>query len=187
MSTATGAHRFSVRDFDRMGEAGILGEDDRVELIEGEIVEMTPIGARHAACVNRLTRLLVQRLGAKAIVAVQNPVVLGTRSEPQPDVVVLRPRDDFYGSGHPRSHDVLLLIEVADTSQDYDRGVKLPLYATHGVPEVWLVDLVAEGVEIYRNPRGDEYEDVELLHEGQEVRSASLADLSIRVDELLGR
>lgn len=170
-----------------MGETGILGEDDRVELIEGEIVEMTAIGARHAACVNRFTRILSRELETRrGIVAVQNPLVLGERSEPQPDVVVLRPRDDFYAAGHPGARDVLLLIEVMDTSQEYDRGVKLPLYAGHGVPEVWLVDLAAETVETYREPQGDAYRIREIARRGQELRPSSLTGFVIPVEEVLG-
>lgn len=169
-----------------MGETGILGEDDRVELIEGEIVEMTPIGARHAACVNRLNRVLTQRLGAEGIVGVQNPIVLGEHDEPQPDVVVLRPREDFYAAAHPRAGDVLLLVEVADTSREYDRVVKLPLYARHGIPEVWLVDLSAEAVETYREPREGTYEVTGSALRGHVVRPSGFPGLAITVAEVLG-
>lgn len=126
---------FTVAEYHRMAEAGILGEDDRVELIEGEIVGMTPISSRHAGQVNRLVRLFTQRLGGRAILSVQNPIRLGEHSEPQPDVALLRPRPDFYATAHPGSEDVLLVIEVADlsacdaqagTSAAYDREVKPP-------------------------------------------------------------
>ncbi len=135
--------RFTVHDYHRMGEAGILHEDDRVELIEGELVEMAAIGTRHLTCVNGLTRMLVRGVGDEAIVSVQNPVRLDEHSEPQPDLTVLRMRD--YRESLPVPEDVLLLIEVSDTTLAYDRGVKLPLYARSGIREVWIVDLRARG------------------------------------------
>ena len=131
--------RFTVHDYHRMGEAGILHEDDRVELIEGELVEMAAIGTRHFSCVNGLTRMLVRGVGDEAIVSVQNPVRLDEHSEPQPDLTVLRMRD--YRESLPVPEDVLLLIEVSDPTLAYDRGVKLPLYARSGIREVWIVDL----------------------------------------------
>ena len=124
-----------------MGQAGILGEDDRLELLEGEIVEMAPIGSRHQSVVDRLTRLFSNRVGDAAVVRVQGPVRLGDDSEPQPDLLLLRRRADFYATAHPGPEDVLLLVEVPDTSTEYDREVKLPLYARHGIAEVWLVGL----------------------------------------------
>ena len=130
---------FTVADFHRMGEAGILGEDERLELIEGEIVEMTPIGSPHGGRIKRLNRLLTRAVGEQAIVAVQDPVVLGEHSEPEPDLALLRPRADFYTDSHPQASDVLLLIEVADSSFQTDRDIKVPLYARHGIPEVWIV------------------------------------------------
>jgi Uma2 family endonuclease len=132
---------FTVAEYHKMAEAGILSEDDRVELLEGEIVAMSPIGSRHAGLVNRLNRLFSQRAGDQVVVSVQNPVRLGGYSEPQPDLALLRPRADFYTSSHPGPEDVLLAVEVAETSAAVDREVKVPLYARFGVPEVWLVDL----------------------------------------------
>jgi Uma2 family endonuclease len=125
-------HLFTVDEYHRMGEAGIFGEDDRVELIEGEIIEMSPIGSPHAARVKRLTQLLVRRLGTRAIVQVQDPVVLSQLSEPQPDLAVVKARADFYAAGHPQPTDILLVVEVADTSRVFDRNVKAPLYAPCG-------------------------------------------------------
>lgn len=127
---------FTVEEYHRMAEAGILREDDRVELLEGEIVEMTPIGSRHAACVDRLNQLGVRGVGPRAIVRVQSPVRLGERSEPQPDLTLLRARPDFYAHAHPGPADVLLIIEVAEASADADRTVKMPLYARAAIPEV---------------------------------------------------
>ena len=126
-----------------MVDAGILAEDDRVELLEGDIVEMAPIGSRHAACVNRLNQLLSTRIAGPFIVAVQNPIRLGEFSEPQPDLAILRPRPDFYSESHPGPEDILLLVEVSDTSAEYDREVKVPAYGTAAIPEVWLVDLAS--------------------------------------------
>ena len=179
-------HRFSVEDYHRMAQAGILGEDDRVELIDGEIVDMAPIGPRHAASVDRLVRLLWRGLEDRAIVRVQSPVRLGEHSEPQPDVALLRPRADYYASAHPTAAEVLLVVEVAETSADYDRQVKVPLYARHGVGEVWLVDLERGQVEVYRRPGGGGYGEVVVLGRGERVSPGAFPELSLAVDDILG-
>lgn len=176
--------RFTVHDYHRMGEAGILHEDDRVELIEGEIVEMAAIGTRHFACVNQLTRSLVREVGDAAIVSVQNPVRLDEHSEPQPDLTVLRVRD--YRESLPIPEDVLLLIEVSDTTLSYDRGVKLPLYARAGIREVWIVDVTHEVIERHTDPSGDGYRRTERTRRGEAIRSAALPELSLGVDTVLG-
>jgi Uma2 family endonuclease len=163
--------RFTVHDYHRMGEAGILHEDDRVELIEGEVVEMAAIGTRHFTCVNRLNRLLVMSVGDAAIVSVQNPVRLDEHTEPQPDLTVIRPRD--YSESLPVPEDVLLLIEVSDTILAYDRGVKLPLYARAGIGEVWIVNLPTETIEQYTDPSGDSYRHAELKRRGQTLKPRS--------------
>jgi Uma2 family endonuclease len=157
MQTVITRYRLTADDYHRLATAGILGEDDRVELIEGELIEMAPIGSRHASKVKRLIALLSEALHGRAIVAAQDPVALGNFSEPQPDIAVLRPRDDYYEQAHPGPDDVLLLIEVADTSACYDREVKMPLYARHGIPEVWLLDLEKAWVEVYVEPSEDRY------------------------------
>ncbi|GIW50689.1 MAG: hypothetical protein KatS3mg081_0044 [Gemmatimonadales bacterium] len=144
--------RFTVAEYHKMAEAGILGEDDRVELLEGELVAMAPIGSRHATCVRRLNYLLSRGVGERAIVDVQNPIRLSEYSEPQPDLALLKPRPDFYAAAHPGPEDVLLVVEVAETSADYDREVKIPLYARAGIPEVWLVDLAGAQIETFRQP-----------------------------------
>jgi Uma2 family endonuclease len=177
--------RFSVEDYHRMLGAGILSEDDRVELIDGEIVEMAPIGPRHASQVDFLARLLWQRVGGRAIVRVQNPIRLGKQSEPQPDLCLLRPRRDYYRRSHPTAVDVMLVIEVAEATAEYDRQVKVPLYGRHGVAEVWLVDLEAQRVEVYRRPRAEGYEEVRSLGRGETVSPLSFPDLTLGVDELL--
>jgi Uma2 family endonuclease len=151
-------HKLTVDDYYRMAEAGILGEDDHVELIDGEIIDMAPIGQGHAATVNKLNRALVMAFGELAIVSVQNPVRLNQFNEPQPDFVVFRPRADFYAAGErPGPADTLLVIEVADSSLRYDRSVKLPLYARTGIPEVWIVDLRRRQVYVHRSPSSDGY------------------------------
>jgi Uma2 family endonuclease len=155
-------HRLNVDDYHRMAEAGILGEDDRVELIDGELIDMAPIGQGHAGVVNGLNHALFMAFGGQAIVSVQNPLRLDRLNEPQPDVVILRPRDDFYQHGaRPGPADVLLLVEVADSSLRYDRTVKLPLYARAGIGEVWIVDLRRRVVDVYRTPAGGGYATIE--------------------------
>jgi len=152
--------RFSVDDYHRMGETGILGPQLRTELIDGEVVAMPPIGHPHAGTVKLLSNLLKEQLGAAAIVSVQDPVWLDDYTEPLPDIALLRPRADYYRNGHPGPEDVLLLIEVADTSLAYDRDVKLPRYARAGIPEVWLVDLGGRRLTMHRRPAGDAYAEV---------------------------
>ena len=169
-----------------MGEAGILREDDRVELIDGEIVETTPIGSRHAACVDRLTRFLVRLVGDRAIVRVQNPATIPPHSEPQPDVMLLRPQADFYAAAHPEPRDVLLVIEVADTTLPFDRGVKVPLYARAGVAEVWLIDLTTDSVEVHRHPTGSRYADVGRRARGERLACQAFPDVELSVDDMLG-
>ncbi len=176
--------RFTVHDYHRMCEAGILHEDDRVELIEGEIVEMAAIGTRHFACVNGLTRLLVRGVGDTAIASVQNPVRLDERTEPRSDLTVLRVRD--YREPLPVPDDVLLLIEVSDTTPVYDRGVKLPLYARAGILEVWILDLRSEVIERHTDPSADGYRSLERARRGEEIKSAALPELAFRVEAVLG-
>jgi Uma2 family endonuclease len=177
---------FTVAEYHKMAEAGILSEDDRVELLEGEIVAMSPIGSRHAGLVNRLNRLFSQRAGDQVVVSVQNPVRLGGYSEPQPDLALLRPRADFYTSSHPGPEDVLLAVEVAETSAAVDREVKVPLYARFGVPEVWLVDLAGDQVEVFREPSAEGYREVRVLRRGESLAPAFLPDLLVPVDAVLG-
>jgi len=176
---------FTVADYHKMAEAGILGEDDRVELLNGEIVAMSPIGSRHAACVDRLTQYLVVRVAGRAIVRVQNPIRLGEHSEPQPDVALLKPRPDFYAEAHPGPEDVLLVVEVAETSAAVDREVKVPLYARFGVPEVWLADLAGEQIEVFRQPSAQGYRELRVLRRGDSLAPILLADLLLPVDAVL--
>ena len=155
-------HKLNVDDYHRMAEAGILGEDDRVELIDGELIDMAPIGQDHAATVNGLAHALLFACGERAIVSVQNPLRLDRLNEPQPDVAIFRPRPDFYRTGPlPGPADVLLVVEVADTTLRYDRTVKLPRYARAGIAEVWVVDLRRRVVDVHRMPAGDGYATVD--------------------------
>jgi Uma2 family endonuclease len=153
-------HRLSVEEYHRMAESGVLAPDARVELIDGEVMDMAPIGSRHASVVKRLNALLVQAVGARAVVSVQDPIRLGLRSEPQPDLALLAPRADFYAGALPGAADTLLVIEVADSTSAYDRQIKAPLYARHGVPELWIVDLDASLMRFFRAPQGERYTDI---------------------------
>jgi Uma2 family endonuclease len=186
MSVQIAKHWFTVAEYNRMDETGILTEDDRVELIEGEIIEMSPLGRRHAACVGRLTNLFSRLLAESAIVWIQNPIVLDDYSEPQPDVALLRRRDDFYEQSLPTPDDVLLVIEVADTTLEYDRQIKVPLYARSGIAEVWIVNLMDERVEIYTQPANDAYQSQQQAGRGHSLNSSGAFDLKLNVDDVLG-
>lgn len=176
--------RFTIHEYHQMAEAGILQEDDRVELIGGDIVEMAAIGTRHFVCVNGLNRLLVRGVGDEAIVSVQNPVRLGEYWEPQPDLAVIRTRD--YRESLPEPEDVLFLIEVSDTTPSYDRNVKLPHYARTGIPEVFIVDLPGGAIERYNGPSGDGYRHMERARRGERLESVILPALALPVDAVLG-
>jgi Uma2 family endonuclease len=176
---------FTVAEYDRLIAAGILQEDERVELIDGEIVEMAPISIRHAARVNVLSALFLRRVGDLASVSVQNPIQLGERSEPQPDVTLLRRRADHYASALPTAADILLLIEVADSSLEYDRTVKLPLYAQAGIPEVWIVNLAENVIEAHTQPEQGAYTHAQRAARGETLTATTLPDLRVPVDAVL--
>ena len=177
---------FTVDAYHRLAELGVLDEDDRVELLDGQIVEMTPIGGAHAACVFRLTALLSGRPGTDTGVSVQNPVVLAERWEPQPDLAVVRRAGGFSGAWLPGPRDVLLVIEVADTSLERDRDIKIPRYAAAAIPEAWLVDLGADAITVYRGPSPDGYRDVVTVTRGETLRPLLLSDITIAVADILG-
>ncbi len=179
-------HRLTVADYYRMGEAGIFAPDARVELIEGEIIDMAPIGTRHGSAVKRLNALLTAAVGPRAVGSVQDPLCLSDLSEPEPDLMLLKPRADFYADAHPSAADVLLLIEVADTSARYDREIKLPLYARHGVPEVWIVDLEARLLRLHRGPSGDAYEQCSTTASPARTAIAALPGVDIDLAQILG-
>ena len=169
-----------------MAEAGVLTQDDRVELIDGEIIEMCPIGTRHAACVRKAGDILSRLLRNVLIVSIQNPVHIDEYSEPLPDIALLKPRDDFYSRAHPVPDDVVLIIEVADTSLDYDRNIKMPLYAKAGIAEAWLVNLPKDIIEVYNDPSGDSHQNCRLISRGETFTPSVLGNLTIKADDIIG-
>lgn len=185
MSMPATRHRFTLDDWRQMVDAGVFREDRRLELLDGEIYDMTPIGSSHHGVVNFLTRFWTSRLGTQAVVSVQGPVTAPPRSEPQPDVAVLRDRADFYRTAHADPDDTLLVIEVADSSLDYDRA-KLRFYAEAGMREVWIVNLQDEQVEIYRTPRGSTYDVVRTVTRGESASCLAFPDVTLSVNDVLG-
>jgi Uma2 family endonuclease len=186
MSVQLRRTRFTADQYEAMGSAGILTEDERVELVEGEIVDMTPIGSRHAACAARIADVLSLHTRQFALVSMQNPVRLDEQNEPQPDVLLLRRRPDYYATQHPGPDDVIALVEVADATLTYDRDVKVPLYARAGVPEVWLVDLQTLTILVWHDPHDGEFRMVRMLRPGDSLTPALLPDVTLSVAELLG-
>ena len=176
----------TTADYHSMIEAGILGPEDRVELLAGEIYEAASVSSPHAACVMRLTRWFSSRIGERGLVNVQNPIELSSLSEPEPDLTLLVPRDSFYAERHPRPDEVLLLIEVAATSYDFDRDLKLPLYAEAGIREVWLIALDHRVVEVHREPGEGSYRQTERLQARDTVTPIAFPDLETDVGYLLG-
>ena len=179
-------HRLSVADYYRMAEVGILSPDARVELIDGEIIDMVPPGSPHAAAVNRLTEVFVRAVAGRAIVLVQNPVRLSEFSEPQPDLALLRPREDYYSAHHPRPADTLLIVEIADSSLRFDRDKKTPLYASHGIPELWLVDLRNRRLVRYRAPEQDAYSLVDEPDLESALEVSALPGVTVGLQRLFG-
>jgi Uma2 family endonuclease len=178
--------QFTVTDFARMVETGILAEDDRVELIDGEVRVMSPIGPRHVAIVNRLNTLLTRWVADSAIISVQNPIQLTDYTEPQPDIAVLRPRADFYAHALPLPDDVLVVVEVAETSLEYDREEKVPRYAQTRISEVWLIDVERQTVTQYTQPDGTRYRRVQTLKRGQRLVSDIMGGLQLSIDGIFG-
>lgn len=171
-------HRLTVDEYYRMAEVGLLSPDARVELIDGEIIDMAPIGSRHASAVSLLTQRLIRAVGDSAIVWSQSPVRLDVRSEPQPDLALLRPRADHYAGGHPAPPDVLLIVEVSDTTLDYDRNVKAGLYARYGIPALWIVDLAHGRLHTCQRPADGGYRDRSIVDQ----TSVGIPGLSIDLD-----
>ena len=176
---------FNVDEFHQMAQAGVFGEDDRLELLEGEIVRMTPIGSRHAACVARLSEMFWSRCRATAIVNVQNPLVLSPGTELYPDIALLARRSDFYSDALPSPRDVLLVVEVADTTGDHDRGIKAPLYARAGVPEVWVVDLRERRIDVYRGLSAGEYREQKRVVAGESLPIPRIEGEQIQASDAL--
>lgn len=179
-------HRFTADEYQAMGEAGILGEDDRVELVDGEVLAMSPPGPQHTGAVNRLTHLLVHLVGDSAVVQVQSPVRVDTYSEPQPDLTLLRPRADYYESVVATPSDVLLVIEVAQASLAFDRTVKAALYAGRGLPEYWIVDVNARAVIRHTDPRDGRYTTIDIAPPRERFAPRLLPACTVTTADLLG-
>ena len=177
-------HLFTHDEYHKMGKAGIFHQDERVELIEGILIDMAPIGSDHAGQVIQLNTVLNTAFSGRVLVSQQNPIRLGEHSEPQPDVAILRLREDFYRTSHPQPQDILLLIEVSDTTARYDREIKIPLYARHDIPEVWLIDLQHKQLEIYRQPSADGYRQILRPAKDERIALALLADVSVAISDL---
>jgi len=182
---APARRRFTVAEYYAMAEAGILAPDERVELLDGDVIVMPPINEWHASRVGRFTNTLPIHFQGQAIVWVQSPVRLDDASEPQPDVMLLRWRDDFYGGGHPGPADVLLLIEVSDTTVDYDRSAKLAAYAAAGIPEVWIASRRDRRIESYSDPAGDAYATVRYYEPGESIAPQAFPDVVLQVDQII--
>ena len=180
--------KLDVNAYYALAEAGILGEDDRVELVDGDIIEMVPIGQGHSGTVNRLNEVLVLACQGRAVVSVQNPIRLDQRNEPQPDFAILRLRDDFYAVGERAGPaDVLAIIEVSDSSLRYDRTVKLELYARSGIPEYWIVDLGRRTLTVHRRPTPAGFDDISTLGPGERVNLALVPGIVVKIDKVFGR
>lgn len=186
MELAIKRYHFTVDDFNAMTEQGMFSPTDRLELIEGEIIEMSPIGRLHARCVKYLSNFLIQLLGGKAIIGVQDPIILDDLSEPQPDLSILKFQADFYKQSHPKAADILLIIEVSDSTVEYDRTLKFPKYASAGIPEAWLINLEAERIEVHSNPKEKTYGMVKIYQRGEEVLSETMPELKLKADDILG-
>jgi Uma2 family endonuclease len=186
MSAQLELRRFNVTEYYQMAKAGVLKPDDRVELIEGEIIKMSPIGSPHAACVSRLNSFFHELARLKALVSIQNPVRLDDFSEPVSDVALLKPRRDFYAARHPLPPDVLLIIDVADSTLLTDRNIKVPLYARAGIVETWLVNLPKQTIEVYSDLLSGKYRKCQKVKRNEVVKSVTVGGLSVRVDEILG-
>jgi len=186
MSAQLERWHFDVDQYYRLAEVGVLKPDDRVELIEGEIVKMSPIGSPHAACVTRANRLFQNTFAERAVIWVQNPVRLSDFSEPVPDVALLKPREDFYAEHLPTSEDVLLIIEVSDSTILSDRNVKIPLYGRAGIPEAWLVNLPKKMIEVYCDLAKGRYRKCLKFKRGEVLISPTVPGLSLKVSEIIG-
>jgi Uma2 family endonuclease len=177
---------FTTDDVLKMAETGLFGDAERIELIDGEIFEMTPVGVRHVICVNRATAFFGEAFGRAAIVSIQNPVHLNIHNMPQPDVVVFKSKDDFYASGGPTPSDVLFLVEVSDTTLRRDRNVKLPKFAASGIPEVWIEDLKHDLILVFRDPEGSQYRTQFTVRRGDSISPIAFPKSAFLVDDLIG-
>jgi Uma2 family endonuclease len=186
MSVQMQKRLFTVQEYHLMGDAGIFSNNERVELIEGEIIEMAAIGTRHASSVKRLIAVFSDLERKRAIIGAQDPIQLTERTEPQPDVVLLQPRADYYATAHPVPSEVLLLVEVSDSTVDFDRDVKVPNYARSGIQEVWLWDLEVNCLEVYRDPTANGYTSIHKFERGEIVSPLAFPEFEVSVDFILG-
>lgn len=174
----------TVTEYHQMVEAGILSEDDPIELLNGQLIKMSPVGSSHAACVEKIDELLKYLLRGKALVRSQNPITLSDLSEPEPDIAIVRKKDNYYADRHPIPEEVLLIIEVADSSLEKDRQAKLPLYAQAQIPQYWIVNLEKREIEAYDTPLNDQYRSRQLYLPGDEISITAL-EFATLVDDLL--
>ncbi|MCU0503272.1 MAG: Uma2 family endonuclease [Anaerolineae bacterium] len=177
--------RFTVAEYHQLMDSGIFGEDDRVELIGGDLVMMSPIGTRHAATVKRTNRILGRLFQDRALIGVQDPLQLDDLSEPQPDLTILTPREDDYAASHPTAAEVLLIIEVSDSTADYDRDVKVRAYANAGIIETWLADLSMDWLEVYREPSPAGYKLLRKALPGETISPLAFPDVMIAVGDVI--
>jgi Uma2 family endonuclease len=180
-------HRFSVEDYYRLAEVGILCADARVELLDGKIIDIAPGGPFHGSITKRLNQIFAAAVRGRWIMAVQDPLHLDDHSEPQPDLMLLKPVPDFYRQRHPRPEEVYLLIEVSDTTLLADQADKIPAYGRAGVAEVWIVNLVEEVVEVYRDPNFTGYGSKTTVHAGEQISPMAFPDAALSVAELFRR
>ena len=178
--------RFRVDEFRKMTEAGILPEESGWEVIDGYLIDKMTIGSKHASIVKRLNNLLAAAVRDNAIISVQDPIHIDDYNEPEPDVAILKPRQDFYAESHPGPQDVLLLIEVSDSTIKYDRDIKINLYANAALVEVWIVNLAEETIERYSSPAHGRFGSIETFTSGDSITSISLQDLSLNVSDIIG-
>lgn len=178
--------KFCTEETHKMMEVGILPEESGWELIDGEIIHRMTIGSKHAGTVKKLNRILTNLLGEKAIVSIQDPIHVDEYNEPEPDIALLKPREDFYTENYPLPEDVLLLVEVSDSTVEFDREVKKNLYAEAGIAEFWLVNLKENTLEVYSQPKNGTYRLAQILEKGETVKSNTIENLSLDVEQILG-
>jgi Uma2 family endonuclease len=178
-------HLTDLAEWHRMGDAGIFPPESRMELIEGEILTMAPIGFNHAGHLNRLNHLFNRWLADQVVISIQNPLQLGDLSEPEPDLMLLRPEASFYSRRHPKAEDVLLLIEVSDSTLRFDRNQKMRLYATYNIPEYWIVNLIDDCLEVFRQPLDGDYLEKSVLSKADNLNLVALPDIQVSVADIL--
>ncbi len=176
-------YRFTIEEWQKMGEMGLFSPEKRLELIEGEIIEMGPIGSPHAGCVSWLNNFFSSKVAGSVIINMQNPIQLGDFSEPQPDLTILHPEPNFYRNKHPTPKDILLLIEVSDSTLAYDRNTKKHLYARYGIVEYWIVNIKEDCLEVYLNPQVQDYTLIHIMRRGEIITPSQLSHVSVAVSD----